>query len=168
MAQEPKSEVSYLSGTNDALGAGWDVMQVVHKREDGGHMRIAGSFLIARDASGKIIRKTDIMLDRWEVVNDEEMLRVCRQAFDDRDRLAAERAANVNIPPFLADCPACNKKVTAFLVQGSLENLQKDQGDVVLAHPTNDSSVGDHRWILNDPQAKVRLRKLIPKARDSA
>lgn len=36
-----KSEVTYLSGTNDALGAGWDVMQVVFKQEDAGHMRIA-------------------------------------------------------------------------------------------------------------------------------
>jgi hypothetical protein len=69
-------------------------MQVVYKREDHGVMRIANSFVIARDASGTIIRKTDIILDRWEVVNDEEALRACQQCFDSRDRLAAEEAAD--------------------------------------------------------------------------
>jgi hypothetical protein len=67
----------------------------------------------------------------------------------------------VNIPPFFARCPTCKESVTTFLVQGSLENLQKNKGNVELAHPTNDSHVGDHRWILNDQQAKDRLRKLI-------
>lgn len=117
---------------------------------------------------GKIIHKTDIMLDRWEVVNDEELLRMCQQAFDERDRLAAEKAAKaaqVNIPPFFARCPACKKSVTAFVVSGSLENLQKGEGDVELAHLTNDPHVGDHIWILNDPQAKARLRKLIATAK---
>jgi hypothetical protein len=71
------------------------------------------------------------------------------------------RERKLNIPRFLADCPACNEKVTAFLVRGSLENLLNEEGDVELAHLTNDPHVGDHRWILNDPQAKARLRKLV-------
>lgn len=157
---EPKTDVIYRSGTNQALGAGWDAMQVVYRREDSGHMRIANSFVIARDGSGKIIRKTDIILDRWEVVNDDEMLRGFHHCFDERDRLAAERG-NLNVPPFFADCPVCNEKVTAFLVRGSLNNLLNEEGDVELAHPTNDPHVGDHKWILNDPQAKARLRGLV-------
>jgi hypothetical protein len=91
---EPNATVTYLSGTNDALGAGWDVMQVVYKREDRGVLRIANSFVIARDMSGTIIRKTDIILDRWEVVRDEDVLRGFHKCFDDRDRLAAERVAS--------------------------------------------------------------------------
>ena len=157
---EPKTDVIYRSGTNEALGTGWDVMHVVYRREDSGHMRIASSFLTARDAGGKIIRKTDIVLDRWEVVNDEEMLRGLQHCFDERDRLAAERA-KLNVPPFFADCPACEKSVTAFLMQGSLENLLNEEGDVELAHLTNAPHLGDHMWILNDPQAKARLRNLI-------
>src|SRR5258708_2677915 len=93
MTQEPKTDLIYRSGTNEALGAGWDVMQVVYRREDSGHMRIADSFVIARDAGGKIIRKTDILLDRWEVVSDEETLRAYQHQFDERDRLAGEEAA---------------------------------------------------------------------------
>jgi hypothetical protein len=52
--------------------------------------------MIARDAGGKIIRKTDIMLDRWEVVTDEEDLQDFRHCFEERDRLAAEAAANMD------------------------------------------------------------------------
>lgn len=92
-APEPKSEVIYRSGTNEALGAGWDVLQVVYRREDSGTMRIANSFVIARDAAGKIIRKTDVILDRWEVVNDEKELAGYRHCFAERDRLAAEGKA---------------------------------------------------------------------------
>lgn len=94
MANEPKTTVTYLSGTNDALGVGWDVMQVVYKREDAGVMRIANSFVIARDASRKIIRKTDLILDKWEVVSDEGDLRDFQHCFDERDRLATEKSAS--------------------------------------------------------------------------
>jgi hypothetical protein len=152
---EPKTDVIYRSGTSEGLGVGWDVMLVLYRQEDGGQMRLANSFAIARDASGNIIRKIDSYPEQWEVVSDADDLRGFQQCFDERDRLAAR------VPPFFADCPACNNKVTAFLVQGSLENLQKDAGDVKLAHPTNDPHVGDHTWILNDPQAKARLRKLV-------
>jgi hypothetical protein len=90
---EPKTTVTYLSGTGESLGAAWDVMQVIYKREDAGAMRTMNSFVIARDASGKILRKTDIILDRWEVIVDEETLQGFRQCFDERDRLAADKLA---------------------------------------------------------------------------
>src|SRR5215831_9234400 len=90
---EPKTTVTYLSGTNESFGAAWDVMQVIYKREDSGAMRTINSFVIARDVSGKILRKTDIVLDRWEVVTDEETLQGFRQCFDERDRLGAEKLA---------------------------------------------------------------------------
>lgn len=90
---EPNSKtVTYRSGTNEALGLGWDVMQVVYHKEDGGVMRIANSFVAARDTTGKIIRKTDVLLDRWEAVNEKDLLRGIQHCFDERDRLAAERA----------------------------------------------------------------------------
>lgn len=88
---ERKSEVIYRSGTNDGLGAGWDVMQVIYRHDDDGQVRIRNSFVIARDPSGKIIRKTDILLDRWEVVDDEDMLRSFQRCFDERDRLMIEK-----------------------------------------------------------------------------
>ena len=83
-------------GASEGL-PGWDVMQVVYHQEDGGHMRIANSFVIARDASGNLIRKTDILLDRWEVVSDEEMLRGFQKCFDNRDRMMADRAKYLNL-----------------------------------------------------------------------
>jgi hypothetical protein len=48
---ELKTTVTYRSGTSEALGAGWDVMQVVYRREDDER----NAFVIARDAGGKII-----------------------------------------------------------------------------------------------------------------
>ena len=63
---------------------------------------------------------------------------------------------------FSADCPICKTKVhNAVLGHGSMENLHKDRGDVALAHATDDPRVGDHRWVVKDPQVKARLRKLI-------
>jgi hypothetical protein len=61
-------------------------MHVVARREDGEQ----NSCVIARDVSGKIIRKTDVLLDRWEVVSDQKDLQHLRRWFDERDRLAAE------------------------------------------------------------------------------
>ena len=66
------------------------------------------------------------------------------------------------IASFTAYCPICKETVhNAVLGHGSLENLLKDEGDVRLAHPnpTNDPHVGDHNWILTDPQKKTNLRK---------
>jgi hypothetical protein len=87
---DPNITVTYLSGTNEKLGPGWDVMQVVYHREEHGVKRIANSFVSARDMGGTIIRKTDIILDRWEVVRDEEFLQAFQKCFDNRDKLAAE------------------------------------------------------------------------------
>lgn len=91
-ALAPKTTVMYSSGTSPALGAGWDVMHVVYRSEDGD----GSSFTLARDGGGNIIRKTDIALERWEVVNNADDLRDFRHCFDERDRLAAEAVANAN------------------------------------------------------------------------
>jgi hypothetical protein len=77
--------VTYKSGTHPTQG--WDTMQVVYSQGS----RILNHFLIARDAVGTIVRKTDIVLDRWEIVNDADDLRDFQKCFDDRDRLALEQ-----------------------------------------------------------------------------
>ncbi len=82
--------VIYQTGTSKALGIGWDVLHVVYK-SDG---RVTDHFLIARDARGAIMRKTDLVFERWEVVSDEETLRAFQKRFDDRDRLSTEKAAS--------------------------------------------------------------------------
>lgn len=76
--------VTYKSGTPTQ---GWDAMQVIYSQED----RILNHFLIARDAVGTIVRKTDIVLDRWEIIKDADDLRGFQKCFDDRDRLALEQ-----------------------------------------------------------------------------
>jgi len=76
--------VTYKSGTHPTQG--WDVMQVIYSQ--GG--RAINSFVIARDAAGTVLRKTDIVFDRWEIVNDADDLRGFKKCFDDRDKLAAE------------------------------------------------------------------------------
>jgi hypothetical protein len=88
---ELTTTVTYIPGTNEVLGAGWEAMQVRFSRSDGER----NSFMIARDPAGTIIRKTDMVLDRWEVVTDAGDLRDFRHCFDERDRLAAEAAANM-------------------------------------------------------------------------
>jgi hypothetical protein len=77
--------VTYKFGTHPTQG--WDVMQVIYSQ--GG--RIVNSFVIGRDAAGTIVLKTDILLDRWEIINDADDLRGFQQCFDDRDRLALEQ-----------------------------------------------------------------------------
>ncbi|MFY9803423.1 MAG: hypothetical protein WAK78_11280 [Candidatus Acidiferrales bacterium] len=77
--------VTYRSGTHPTQG--WDAMQVIYS-QDG---RIVNHFLIARDAAGTIVRKTDIVLDRWEIITDADDLRDFQKCFDDRDRLAREQ-----------------------------------------------------------------------------
>lgn len=62
-------------------------MQVIGEYENG---TIANSYVLARDAAGTIFRRTDVVLERWEILTDAEDLRICRKHFDDRDRLAAE------------------------------------------------------------------------------
>jgi len=77
--------VSYKSGIHPTQG--WDAMQVIYSQEG----RILNHFLIARDAAGTIFRKTDIVLDRWEIINDADDLRNFQKCFSDRDRVALEQ-----------------------------------------------------------------------------
>jgi hypothetical protein len=88
MTPEPKSKYTYLSGTTKALGASWDVLQVLYYHEDSG-VRSANNFTIARDASGMIMRKTDSDPEQWEVITDPDDLRVFQHCFDERNKLAA-------------------------------------------------------------------------------
>jgi len=86
---EPKiASIVYQSGVHPTQG--WDQMQVIGKYEDG---KIANSYVIARSADATIRRKTDIVYDWWEIVTDEDDLRIFRRHFADRDRLAATEAA---------------------------------------------------------------------------
>ena len=69
------------------LGAGWDVMQVIYKREG----RITGSFVLARSVDGRILRKTDLVLSEWEELSNEDAI-ACQKFFDNRDKVAAREA----------------------------------------------------------------------------
>jgi len=67
----------------------------------------------------------------------------------------------MTLSQFIAYCPICKNTVTnTVLGHGSLENLKNDEGDIELAHPTNDPRVGEHKWTLIDKQVKARLREL--------
>jgi hypothetical protein len=77
--------VTYKSGRHRTQG--WDAMQVIYS-QDG---RILNHFVIARDPAGTIVRMTDIVLDRWEIINDADDLRGFQKCFDDRDRLTLEQ-----------------------------------------------------------------------------
>jgi hypothetical protein len=80
---EPGIEVTYRSGISNSLGPEWDILQVAFSNEG----QVMNSFLIARTDRGHIIRKTDLILDRWEVVTTEVDLRDFQHCFDERDRL---------------------------------------------------------------------------------
>ena len=85
---EPKiTQVVYRSGIHQTQG--WDVLQVIFQYDDPttGAKRPADVYVTARDGNGNILRKTDILLDRWEIITDEDDLRVFRKHFDERDRL---------------------------------------------------------------------------------
>jgi hypothetical protein len=73
-----EQRIIYKSGTSPALGTGWDVMLVQTGQ---------GSVALGRDATGRIMRKTDSVPETWEMVIGEESLRVCREYFDHRDKL---------------------------------------------------------------------------------
>jgi hypothetical protein len=72
---------------------GWDVMQVVAVNENAatGQRRPVTSFTLARDAEGKILRKTDIFEERWEIVTDPGDLKDFGEFFAMRDRAQAEK-----------------------------------------------------------------------------
>ena len=77
--------VTYKSGRHRTQG--WDTMQVIYSQSG----RTVRHFVIARDSAGTIVRRTDIVLDRWEIINDADELQEYQQCFDERDRLALER-----------------------------------------------------------------------------
>jgi hypothetical protein len=84
---EPKpATVEFRSGTN-ATHPDWDVMQVVFKGENGGTVN---HYSLGRDPAGNFYRRTDVMLDRWEPITDEDEVRICNGHYDTRDRLRAE------------------------------------------------------------------------------
>ncbi|HXM05317.1 MAG TPA: hypothetical protein VN939_22075 [Chthoniobacterales bacterium] len=76
--------------TSTTLGAGWEVINVVAHLSDGEQ----NSFMVARDGGGNIIEKTDVILERWEALNDEEGLQCFRRCFAESDRLANEKTVN--------------------------------------------------------------------------
>src|SRR5258708_5365285 len=85
ISDEHPITVTYKSGTHPTQG--WDTMQVIYSQ--GG--RTINHFVIARDAAGTIVRKTDIAFDRWEIIKDADDLRGFQNCFDERDRLALEQ-----------------------------------------------------------------------------
>jgi hypothetical protein len=50
-----------------------------------------GSAALARDGTGTIMRKIDSVPETWEVVRDEETLRVCRKCFEDLAKSGEEK-----------------------------------------------------------------------------
>jgi hypothetical protein len=68
-------------------------MQVVAVNENAatGQRTPVTSFTLARDAEGKILRKTDIFEGRWEIVSDPGDLKGFRGFFVMRDRAQAEK-----------------------------------------------------------------------------
>jgi hypothetical protein len=92
MSQEKVTGVTYKSGTHPTQS--WDVMQVIlHTEDAAGTKRIGQSFVIARDANESILRRTDVLLDQWEIITDEDDLRYFRSHFDRRDKSRVEESA---------------------------------------------------------------------------
>ena len=60
-----------------------------------------------------------------------------------------------------AYCPDCERTVTAFLLSGSLEKLQKNEADVEVIHSTTKAGIGAHRWKLVNPRDRDDLRKRL-------
>jgi len=85
MAEEQHpTKVNFKSGTHPIKG--WETVQIIYS-QDG---RILNGFEIARDAAGTILRKTDTVLDHWEIISDANDLRGFRECFNARDKLAAQ------------------------------------------------------------------------------
>jgi hypothetical protein len=66
-----------------------------------------------------------------------------------------ETVSTVTSPTFLAHC-LCNKLRVPTVIGYGLENLHKDEGDVVTV-----CFICEHKRIWTGPQAKARLRRLI-------
>jgi len=76
--------VVYQSSTHPVHG--WDIVQVILKDGAG---QVNNSFVISCDRQGTIRRKTNFLLDVWEVVTDETELRGFRYCFNQRDKTVA-------------------------------------------------------------------------------
>jgi hypothetical protein len=86
MSEPPVTHVTYKSGTHH-IEPSWDVMQVIYQSTDANNKkRIETSFVVARALDGTIRRRTDIVLERWEIITDPEELRFYQSVFDDRDK----------------------------------------------------------------------------------
>jgi hypothetical protein len=86
MSEPAITHVTYKSGTHH-IEPSWDVMQVIYQSTDASSKRrIESSFVIARAPDGTIRRRTDIVLERWEIITDADDLRFFQCVFDDRDK----------------------------------------------------------------------------------
>ena len=86
MSEPTITDVTYRSGTHPTEQS-WDVLQVIYQSADAsGAKRIVNSFVAARAGDGTILCRTDAVLDRWEIITDEDKLRFFQSVFDDRDR----------------------------------------------------------------------------------
>jgi hypothetical protein len=84
MSEEIPISVTYKSWCHPTQG--WDAMQVVRNKGD----HVLDSVIIARDGAGTIVRKTDVLLDVWEIVEDPTYLQAFQSYFDERDRAIAK------------------------------------------------------------------------------
>jgi hypothetical protein len=94
MDKDIVTDVIYKSGTHPTEPT-WDVMQVIHKSKNAnsGARLQGGSFVIARTPDGTILRRTDVLLERWETITNDDDRRFFQSFFETRDKLAREQAA---------------------------------------------------------------------------
>jgi hypothetical protein len=94
MSEPTITDIVYRTGTHPTEKS-WDVMQVVFRNTDAatGETCIVNSCVIALALDGTILLKADAMPERWEIVADEDELRVFRSRFSDRDEARMRDAA---------------------------------------------------------------------------
>jgi len=93
MTESKVKEITYKTAKHPTQ-PDWDVLQVVYKYADPQAAgRVADSVTIARIGDGTILRKTDFVLERWEIITDEGDLRFLQSQFNRRDELIEEEAA---------------------------------------------------------------------------
>ncbi|MFZ0410663.1 MAG: hypothetical protein WAL51_04040 [Candidatus Acidiferrales bacterium] len=86
MSEPAITHVTYKSGTHHSE-LSWDVMQVIYQSTDcANKRRTESSFVIARTLDGQILRRADIVPERWEIITDPGDLKFFRSVFDDRDK----------------------------------------------------------------------------------
>lgn len=94
MSEPTITDIVYRTGTHPTETS-WDVMQVVFRSTDAatGETRIVNSYVIARTLDETILVKADSMPERWEIVTDEEELKVFRSRFNERDKARLKDAS---------------------------------------------------------------------------